>query len=148
MNRFLLLFLILGLLPTLFSYDSAIGQEKDDPAKKELASLQGTWNFVFYEEKGSELKPGTRQFVISEKGLTYRSSDQDKVATTITIDSTQNPKRFTQTFPDGNVSNIIYLLADDYLLLCGHRDKSKWPSLFSCGTEKGGEFLIVLKRQP
>ena len=148
MIRFLSSFFILNLFLALFFSNFAIGQEKDDAAKKELAALQGTWKFVFYEEQGSELKPGSRQFVISDKNLTYRSSDQDKVMTTIEVDSTQNPKHLTQTFPDGNVSNIIYLLADDYLLICGHRDKTKRPTEFTCGPDKGGEFLIVLKRQP
>ena len=125
---------------------TVFGQDAE-PAKQELDNLQGTWKFAFYEEKGVEQRPGTRQFVISDNKLTYRSNGQDKVATTIEVDLTQNPKHLTQKFPNGLVSNIIYVLADDYIILCGHRDKTKRPTEFSCGTDKGGEFLIVLKRE-
>lgn len=122
--------------------------KKDNTEAKELASLQGTWNFVFYEEKGVKVEPGTRQFVISDKSLTFRSGGVDRIETTIEIDPSKTPKAFTQNFKDGQLYQSIYILADDYLLLCGHRDKTKRPTEFSCGEDSGGEFLILLKREP
>ena len=118
-----------------------------DAVNNDLDLLQATWKFSFYEEKGEQQKPGTREFVISDKKLTYRSGGQDRIETTIEIDASKSPKHLTQTFPNGDVYSSIYVLADDYVILRGNRNKEKRPTEFSCATEKGGEFLIFLKRE-
>ena len=118
-----------------------------EQAKTVLADLQGTWGFVYYEEKGVAEEPGTKQFVIADNRLDFQASGVTRVETTIEIDAGQSPKQFTQKFKDGQVYRSIYVLAGDYLILCGTRDGGR-PTEFSCGTDKGGEFLIVLKRQP
>jgi uncharacterized protein (TIGR03067 family) len=112
-----------------------------------LADLQGTWNFVYYEEQGVVEEPGTKQFAISGNRLNFRAGGHNRVETTIEVDAAQSPKHFTQKFKDGQVYRSIYVLAGDYLILCGIRDGGR-PTEFTCGTDKGGEFLIVLKRQP
>jgi uncharacterized protein (TIGR03067 family) len=116
-------------------------------AKKEHADLQGTWGFVYYEEKGVAEEPGTKQFVIAENRLDFRAGGQTRVETTIEVDAAQSPNHFTQKFKDGQVYRSIYVLTGDYMILCGIRDGGR-PAEFSCGTDKGGDFLIVLKRQP
>ena len=158
MNRFLPSFVIGSLLAALFTTNLAVGQSKDnkevapkkeDLAKKELDALQGTWDFVFYEEKGVKQKLTSSQFVFSDKTLTFRVGGVDKIETTIEIDPAKKKKELTQKFKDGQVYQSIYVLADNYLLLCGHRDKTKKPPTeFACGENSGGEFLILLKRQP
>jgi uncharacterized protein (TIGR03067 family) len=116
------------------------------PVKKGLADLQGTWNFVYYEEKGAVERPGTRQFIISNDRLDFRTDGQTRVETAIETDTSQSPRHFTQRFKDGQVYRSIYVLAGDCLILCGIRDGGR-PTVFSCGTRRGGDFLIVLKRQ-
>ncbi|MAF66869.1 MAG: hypothetical protein QGF59_24470 [Pirellulaceae bacterium] len=99
-------------------------------------------------DEGVVQEPGTKQFVIADSRLDFRTGGETRVETTIEVDSMQNPKQFTQKFKDGQVYRSIQVLAGDYLVLCGIRDGGR-PSRFSCETDKkGGEFLIVLKRQP
>ena len=131
------------LLPNGFEDSPKLEPEQ---AKTGLAELQRTWSFVYYEEKGVVEEPGTKQFVISDDRLDFRAGGETRVETTIEVDPTQSPEHFTQKFKDGQVYRSIYVLAGDYLILCGIRDGGR-PIEFSCGTDKGGEFLIVLKRQ-
>ncbi|MBT4864630.1 MAG: TIGR03067 domain-containing protein [Planctomycetaceae bacterium] len=138
----------LATLPAVLQRANGQDAPNADAAKNnDLDLLQATWKFSYYEEKGEQQRPGTREFVISDKKLTYRSGGQDRIETTIEIDATKSPKHLTQTFPNGDVYRSIYVLADDYVILCGSRNKEKRPSKFSCATENGGEFLIFLKRE-
>jgi len=98
---------------------------------------------VYYEEKGIVQEPGTKQFEISDNTLDFRAGGESRVETTIEVDTAQ--RHFTQKFKDGQVYRSIFTQAGEYLILCGNRDKDR-PSEFAGGTDKGGEFLIVLKR--
>lgn len=117
---------------------------KPNEAKEVLptASLQGTWKFAYYKEKGVDEEPGTKQFVIEDDQLHFQSGGESRVETTIEVkDGT-----IDQKFKDGQVYRSIFTRVGDLLIICGNRDKDR-PTEFAGGTEKGGEFLIVLKRQ-
>jgi uncharacterized protein (TIGR03067 family) len=133
------------LLPNGFESSPEAGQEA--PGEKGLGDLQGTWDFVYYQESGAVEEAGTKQFVIADSRLEFRAGGAARVNTAVEVDSTRMPKQLTQKFNDGQVYRSIYVLADDYLIVCGIRDGGR-PSEFRYGGEKGGEFLIVLKRQP
>jgi uncharacterized protein (TIGR03067 family) len=128
-------------------FEDSPKSRQDDQAKTGLADLQGSWSFVYYEEKGVVQEPGTKQFVIADNRLNFRAGGvTSRVEITIEVDAAQSPKHFTQKFRDGQVYRSIYILAGDYLILSGIRDGDR-PTEFSCGTDNGGEFLIVLKRR-
>jgi uncharacterized protein (TIGR03067 family) len=131
------------ILPNGFEHSPKSGPNQ---AEEDLADLQSTWNYVYYEEKGIAEEPGTKQFVIAENRMDFRAGGVTRVKTTIEVDAAKSPKHFTQKFNDGQVYRSIYVLAEDYLILCGIRDGGR-PTEFSCGTDKGGDFLIVLKRE-
>jgi uncharacterized protein (TIGR03067 family) len=101
---------------------------------------------VYYEEKGVAEEPGTKQFVIADNRMDFRAGGQTRVETALEVDAAQSPKHFTQKFKDGQVYRSIFTRFGDLLILCGIRDGGR-PTEFSCGTAKGGEFLIVLKRR-
>ena len=130
------------LLPNGFAKLKA--EEVKESPKNTTAKLQGTWSFVYYEEQGAVEQPGTKQFVISGNNLDFRAGGQTRVETTIEVD--QARKHFTQKFKDGQVYRSIFTRVGDLLILCGNRDKGR-PSEFAGGTDKGGEFFIVLKRE-
>ena len=69
-------------------------------------------------------------------------AEQTRIETTIVAkDGTVDQK-----FKDGQVYRSIFARVGDLLVLCGNRDKDR-PTEFASGTEKGGEFFIVLKRE-
>ena len=106
------------------------------------ASLQGTWNFAFYKEKGVVQEAGTKQFVFDGEKLLFCAGGQTRVETTIEVkDGTLDQK-----FKDGQVYRSIFARVGDLLIVCGNRDKER-PTEFAGGTENGGEFLIVLEKQ-
>jgi hypothetical protein len=113
-------------------------------SKSTTSSLQGTWDFVYYEEKGVVEQPGTKQFVISDDRMDFRAGGETRVETTIEVDPAQ--EHFTQKFKEGQVYCSIFTRVGGFLILCGNRDKER-PSEFASGTDKGGEFFIVLKRE-
>ena len=106
------------------------------------SQLDGTWNFVYYEEKGVVEAPGTKQFVITDNQLQFQTGGETKVETTIAV----NNGTLDQEFKDGQVYRSVYKRIGDLLILCGNRDKDR-PTEFAAGTNRGGEFFIVLKRQ-
>jgi hypothetical protein len=116
--------------------------EPEKANARATADLQGTWSFAYYEEKGAVEQPGTKQFVISDHQLEFRAGGQTRVETTIEVkDGTLDQK-----FKDGQVYRSIFTRVGDLLILCGNRDKDR-PTEFAGGTDKGGEFFIVLKRE-
>ncbi len=106
------------------------------------SKLHGTWDFVYYEEKGIVAQSGTKQFVVTDNQLQFRSGGETKVETTIEV----NDGTLDQKFKDGQVYRSIYKRVGDLLILCGNRDKDR-PIEFAGGTEKCGEFFIVLQRR-
>ena len=128
-------------LPNGFEETKKSPNEKNGKTN-DIADLQGTWDFVYYEEKGRDVEPGTKRFVISNNRLDFRAGGQSRLETTLEVDATRN--HFTQNFKDGQVYRSIYRLAGDYLILCGIRDGGR-PNYFSIVADGGGEFLIVLK---
>jgi len=106
------------------------------------ASLQGTWNFAFYKEKGVVEEPGTKQFAIEGDRLRFRAGGETRVETTIDVKN----GTLDQKFKDGQVYRSIFKRVGDLLIVCGNRGKDR-PTEFSGGTENGGEFLIVLQRE-
>lgn len=128
------------LLPNGFTKLKA--EEVQDTSKNATAKLQGTWNVVYYEEKGAVEDPGTKQFVIKDNRLEFRSNGQTKVETTIEVSGST----VDQKFSSGDVYRSLFLRAGDYWIICGNR-KGDRPTEFSCGTAMGGEFFIVLKHE-
>jgi uncharacterized protein (TIGR03067 family) len=120
--------------------------EPEKTNAKATADLQGTWNFAYYEEKGVVEESGTKQFVITDNRLDFRAGGETRIETTIEVDAAQSPKHFTQKFKDGQVYRSILMQAGEYLILCGNRDNDR-PVEFVGGTDKGGEFFIVFKRE-
>ena len=87
-------------------------------------------------------QPGTKRFVITDNRLDFRAGGQTRVETTIELkDGTLDQK-----FKDGQVYRSIFTRVGDLLILCGNRDKDR-PSEFVGGTDNGGEFFIVLKKE-
>ncbi|MDF1746353.1 MAG: hypothetical protein P1V19_21840 [Gimesia sp.] len=116
-------------------------QAKATPANA-TANLQGTWNFVYYVEKGNVETPGTKQFAINENRLDFRAGGQTRIETTIEVKG----QTLDQNFKDGQVYRSIFKRVGELLIICGNRDKDR-PTEFAGGTDKGGDFLIVLKRE-
>ncbi len=112
---------------------------KEAPATEDL---QGMWNFAYYEEKGVVQKPGTKQFVIMDNQLDFRANGQSREATTIEV----KDGAIDQKFQDGQVYRSIFTRVGNLLIICGNRDENR-PTEFAGGTDEGGEFLIVLKRE-
>ena len=126
------------LLPNGFATLKA-DEVKEAPA---TANLEGTWNFVYYEENGEVKEPGTRQFVIAGNDLNFRQGGETRIETTIKV----RDNVLAQEFKDDQVYRSIFERVGDLLIVCGNRNKDR-PSEFVCGTVNGGEFLIVLKRE-
>ena len=97
---------------------------------------------MYYEENGEVKEPGTRQFFISGNDLDFRQGGETRIETTIRVwDIT-----LVQKFKDDQVYRSIFKRVGDLLIVCGNRNKDR-PSEFVCGTDDGGEFLVVLKRE-
>lgn len=117
---------------------------KADEVKQASAteSLEGTWNFVYYEENGEVVEPETRQFVIGGNELDFRQDGQTRIETTIRV----HDNALVQKLEDDQVYRSIFRQVGDLLIICGNRNKDR-PSEFVCGAESGGEFLIVLRKE-
>lgn len=123
-----------------------VKDDKQEMAKKELKKLEGTWTFIYYDDNGQEGALNKQQYVISNETITY-SRRGYSVEGTLEIDPSTTPRHFDCKFKSGQTDLAIYTLAGDYLIICGHRDGETRPSEFVAGTEKGGAYVLVLRRE-
>jgi uncharacterized protein (TIGR03067 family) len=113
---------------------------------EELATLQGTWVPLQYEEGGKKAPSEipTRHIIKGNK-VTVQVNGQTISTGTVVLDPTQNPKHMDFQFPSGQTHSIIYVRAGNHVIYCGNRDVTR-PTEFASGTAKGGgEYLIAWK---
>jgi uncharacterized protein (TIGR03067 family) len=125
----------------------ALGQDKSEAAKKELAALQGMWKLRTHEEQGKLLPHDDTQFVtIADDKITWEQHGEVVMQGTIELEAGRSPKHLNYQFTSGRSDQVIYIRVGDYLIQCGRRDGKTRPSEFATATANGGEYLIVLKR--
>src|SRR5687768_8968829 len=100
-----------------------IAADGTDPAKKELAALEGTWTMISLEVEGqkvgedrlgSELTIKDGKYIVTTRGKTHE--------TKLTLDPTQKPKHIDMVFAEGENKDKphrgIYELEGDTLRVC------------------------------
>jgi uncharacterized protein (TIGR03067 family) len=126
---------------------AAVKTDKEDLEKKERALLQGTWKVLVYEEKGEEQAAENREYVFAQDKITFNVNGAVSAEGTFDLDATKSPRQLDYKLTSGQVDVTIYVVVGNYLIWCGNRDGKTRPGEFTSGTDKGGAYLMVLKRQ-
>src|SRR5258708_5895739 len=131
------------------------GDRKDDAAKKELETLQGTWVLVSAERDGKKLSEDeVKKTKITFKGETYVFPDASGIATSqkggIKVDPGKTPKwmdsKATNDAAKGELSLGIYEIAGDDYKVCFAPPGKNRPNEFS-SKPGSGQILQVWKRE-
>src|SRR5262249_4506728 len=121
---------------------------KEDPVKKEMKKLEGTWTVVTQEREGSPVKNSKGTFTFAKSKLTIRWDKDEEKGGKVKLDPTKSPKEMdiVADTPDGEVKlKGIYQIKGDSLKMCIDQKGGKRPTNFT--TKAGtGQILIVLKR--
>ncbi len=126
---------------------------KDDPAKKELEKMQGTWMYESVEMDGKampadELKK--MRITFAGDKFTVKSGDKAAEAGTQKLDPTKKPKTVDATVTEGEGKGTtmlgIYELEGDTLKACFDPTGKKRPTEFKAPAGSG-LFTAVLKRE-
>jgi uncharacterized protein (TIGR03067 family) len=132
----------------------AADTSKDDPGKKDMEALQGTWTAVILERNGQkapeEVLKSFRVVIKGDKMIINPESDHR--TSTFKLDPSKKPKAMDNT-PDqgpkkGMVLPAIYELEGDTLKICFDNEgvSDKRPTEFKT-TPASGLALFVLKRE-
>jgi uncharacterized protein (TIGR03067 family) len=122
-----------------------------DDAKDDLKALEGTWDLIYFERDGKEVKlqDDTKAINTGDKFVIKRG-DQVIAAGTMKLDPSKKPKASETTYtegPDkGKTYKGIYQIDGDTVKFCraGSPDDD-WPTEFK--TKPGsGQFVAVYKR--
>ena len=122
-----------------------------DDAKDDLKALEGTWDLIYFERDGKEVKlqKDTRAINTGAKFVVKRG-DEVIAAGTMKVDPSKKPKASETTYtegPDkGKTFKGIYQIDGDTVKFCraGSPDDD-WPTEFK--TKPGsGQFVAVYKR--
>jgi uncharacterized protein (TIGR03067 family) len=120
-------------------------QEKLDKAegeKAELASLQGTWKILRWEEDGKVI-PIAKQSPWKVKGTKVNNGDVE--GTIELVDVTRTPAQLNIQFANRKLDEFIYVRSGEYLIMCGQRGGPR-PSEFKTSPhEQGISQLFVWK---
>jgi uncharacterized protein (TIGR03067 family) len=115
-----------------------------------LAAFQGTWNLVAHEIDGKPLE-GVEdikgQLIINQEKMTYYQDGKIRHEGKVALDVTKNPKQLVFAYTSGRSDVAIYVSAGNYMITCRNTDGKTFPSEFASGTEKGGTYLDVWKRE-
>jgi uncharacterized protein (TIGR03067 family) len=127
----------------------------DDPAKKDLANLEGSWSVVRGEEDGQpcsaylveHLKLEFQGGRLTFKDIAPLTDKASRLA--VTLDPTTDPRCIDLTVEVGSLKGDVfegaYKLTGDELTLCLHLGKGNRPVEFT--TKDGSNrVLLVLKR--
>jgi uncharacterized protein (TIGR03067 family) len=112
-----------------------------DPAKRELARLQGTWEMEALEVNGAEVPAKKlKGTTLTIKGNKYLVKVKDtEYEVTIELDPGKDPKAIDMYLPDGNeapkLAKGVYDLDGDTFRICRHqmagedrpRQIGSWP---------------------
>ena len=125
------------------------GAAQDD-VKRELDSLQGAWQCVSFEEKGTSLpEEQIKTLKLTFKGYkaSHAGKDGKTDQATIKIDPSKKPKAIDLmllTGPDkGKTVQGIYTIDGDTLTICGAQAGRERPTEFKGGKDVN---LMVFKR--
>ncbi len=133
------------------AFRQALAHAADDKAeanKKELAALQGTWKLVFHEEEGKEVAYDTPQlYTINDQKITVKRNGEVLVEGDLKLNATAKPMHLDFEFTSGQTDLTIFTRVGGYLIQCGRRDGKTRPKEFASGTDDGGPYVIVLKRE-
>src|SRR5262249_23849090 len=122
-----------------------------DDAKDDLKALQGTWDLVYFERDGKEVKlrNGTKAIITGHKSV-IKVGDKVIAAGTFKLDPSKKPKAVDMTYtegPDkGKTFKGIYQLDGDKVKFCrpGSPDEKR-PKEFKTKAGSRG-FVSVYKR--
>jgi uncharacterized protein (TIGR03067 family) len=125
---------------------------KEDAAKKDLESIQGTWKIVMLEADGEQAPAeivATVKLVFKDDKLTFTPGEPGFTNYTYKLDPTAKPANFDMTHTDGankgKTQKGIYSLAGDSLKICfGQADQR--PKEFTAKANSG-QAMYVLKRE-
>jgi uncharacterized protein (TIGR03067 family) len=122
-----------------------------DDAKDDLKALQGTWDLIYFERDGKEVKlqQNTQAINTGDKFVVKRG-DEVIAAGTMKLDPSKKPNASETTYTDGadkgKTFKGIYQIEGDTVKFCraGSPDDDR-PTEFK--TKSGsGEFVAVYKR--
>jgi uncharacterized protein (TIGR03067 family) len=121
---------------------------KEDPVKKEMKKLEGTWTVVTQEREGKPVKNSKGTFTFAKSKLTIRWDKDEEKGGKVKLDPTKSPKEMdiVADTPGGEVKlKGIYQIKGDSLKMCIDQKGGERPAKFT--TKAGtGQILIVLKR--
>jgi uncharacterized protein (TIGR03067 family) len=135
------------------SFLLAAADKKEDPVKKDLAKLQGTWTMTALEVDGKPVpEDKLTSSTLTIKGDKYIIKVEDNTyKCTIKLDPSKDPKEIDMTFLDGpnkdKTGKGIYVLEKDTFKICRALDPGKdrpqnlgtWPDT--------GVFMVTWKRK-
>jgi uncharacterized protein (TIGR03067 family) len=134
------------------------GTKDDDQAKKDLASLQGSWVIVAREYMGKkateeEVEHLKGEMVIKDNTVTQWAEEQGKKevisTSTFRLDAKARPKAVDVTRTTGDLKGRttlgIYELDGDSLKVCYSFQGEKRPTEFATKADRKS-FLLVYKR--
>lgn len=122
-----------------------------DDAKDDLKALEGTWNLIYFERDGKEVKlqNDTKAINTGDKFIVKRG-DQVIAAGTMKVDPAKKPKASETTYtegPDkGKTFKGIYQIDGDTTKFCrAGTPEDDWPTEFK-SKAGSGQFVAVYKR--
>lgn len=127
---------------------------KSDDVQDDFKSSQGTWDLIYFERDGKEVKlPGRTQVTIAPEKFTVKRGDKIIAAGTSKLDPTKNPKALDSTYtegPDkGKTFKGIYQLDGDTMKFCrpGSPDDAR-PTEFKTTPGSGALFTVYKRAKP
>jgi uncharacterized protein (TIGR03067 family) len=122
---------------------SGLAIADDDPAKEDLASLQGEWQCMLVESDGQRLS-GTecKAIKLTVKGNKARTLHGAKISkeATVKLTPSENPRAMDMSAIEGKLLGI-YSIEKDILRICIGAPGEKRPTEFK-GREKTALFLF------
>jgi uncharacterized protein (TIGR03067 family) len=122
-----------------------------DDAKEEFKALEGTWELIFFERDGKEVKlqDDTKTINTGDKFVVKRG-EETIAAGTMKLDPSKKPKASETTYTEGldrgETFKGIYQIDGDTMKFCraGSPDDAR-PTEFQTKPESG-QFVAVYKR--
>ena len=118
--------------------------------RKELAKFEGTWQPVYVEKDGKELKVDIKDDRLVMTGNTFVfTRPKSKMEGKLSIDATKKPCTIDEETTAGDNKGTktvgIYQIDEKRLMVCYRVAPAERPDSFST-SENSGRFLIIYKR--
>jgi uncharacterized protein (TIGR03067 family) len=144
MSRYLPFALATLLVPCQFVRPVAAQGPAD---REELKALHGTWKVIRNEEGGKQVDKGNLVYIFTGNKVVIENNGKAISEPEVRLNAAAFPKQLDLHWDANRRDSTIYVRCGDYLIQCGNRDVDTHPREFASGTEKGGAYMLVFKKE-